>query len=94
MTRFWTVYEKLNRENQKLFWNFVGGISHLPERAHRWPKKLTIRIDSSIPANGRPKSLPSLLELLLPESYDNEDKFKGALLEALVEGIGLEKDAI
>lgn len=33
--RFWTVYEKLNRENKKLFFNFTGGRSHLTDKAHR-----------------------------------------------------------
>lgn len=54
ITRFWTVYGKLNREDKKLFFNFVGGRSHLTDKAHRFEKKLIIRVDTTIPNNGRP----------------------------------------
>lgn len=90
--RFWIVYGKLNRENKKLFFNFTGGRSHVTDVAHRFEKKLTIRVDASIPANSKPKSLPNQFELLLPESYESEEKFTSCLLEALAEGIGLESD--
>jgi hypothetical protein len=54
---------------------------------------MTIKIDSTMAAGAAPKSFPHQFELVIPESYESEDKFKAALLESISIGCGLECDA-
>ena len=71
----------------------MGGRSRIGDLPQRFHKKLTIRVDSTMPTGNRPKSFPHMFELVLPESYESEDKLKAALLESISIGIGLECDA-
>lgn len=61
--------------------------------AQRFHKKMTIKVDSTLAAGDAPKSFPHQFELVLPESYESEDKFRAALLESISIGCGLECDA-
>ena len=51
---FWKVYEKLNRENKKLFFNFTGGRSHLGDVVERFEKRFILSLSDKIPNDGLP----------------------------------------
>ena len=82
IVQFWKVYDKLNREDRKLFFNFTGGRSHLADIADRFDKKLTIRVDPGLEVNSKPTSVPDQFALILPKApYADEEKFKECLRE-------------
>ena len=87
---FWKIYTEFNYEDKKSFFNFWLGGSRIGQKSHNLKKEeFRIKLDPEQAANGLPISRPDQLELILPEmAYENEEKFREKLLEAMEKGVG------
>ena len=93
ITMFWKIYTEFNYEDKKSFFNFWLGGSRIGQKSHNLKKEeFRIKLDPEQAANGLPISKPDQLELILPETaYENEEKFREKLLEAMEKGVGLDR---
>lgn len=83
ITMFWKIYESFNYEDKKSLFNFWIGRSRIGWKEHSLKKEeFRIRLDAEL-AGKPPTSNPELLELVLPETYTDEDQFRAKLLEAM-----------
>lgn len=80
---FWKIYESLNYEDKKNLFRFWLGRSRIGWKLHdKHTEEFRIRLQHDLP-DKEPQSKPEILELVLPESYENEDEFRDKLFSAI-----------
>lgn len=92
IANFWKIFEKLNSEDKKAYFNFVSGKSRIADDAERFYQEHRVRVDANMAENETPKSKPNKFEIILASSYTTIEQMKAKMLEAIGEGCGLEAD--
>lgn len=92
IVNFWKIFEELNGEDKKTYFNFVSGKSRIADVKERFYQEHRVRVDSNMAADETPKSKPNKFEIVLASSYSTIEQMKAKMLEAFSEGCGLEPD--